>query len=194
MPEKVYDNGATLSTVLDNLSIFDYSSTKPMEKWNASGTRLLSTNRFQLMTRLSSYYVVEELCRAIDFQLAWHKDKRNQNMIFGMEDNSNCLKELPHLLSKNDLPPMDEERKVEEKSFLADSFFGSPRHLKRQSMNALTVVSEKGRQTFFITLTCNTHWPEIQERLFDGQSAFEREEIVCMVFKARLSAFLNNLR
>jgi hypothetical protein len=69
----------------------------------------------------------------------------------------------------NDLAPLDAERHEETKNFLSDSFFGSARHLKKQAHNALTSVSETGRHTLFITLTCNT----IQERLFDGQTAFE---------------------
>jgi hypothetical protein len=119
-------------------------------------------------------------------------------MIFGLEDHSDSYQpeqdEEVTDLEFNDLPPLDEERKEDEKTFLADSFFGSPRHLKRQAQNALTILSEKGRPTLFITLTCNTHWPEISERLFPGQSAYEREDVVCAVFKARLEAFLFNLR
>ena len=37
-------------------------------------------------------------------------------------------------------------------------------------------------------------WPEIQERLFPGQTAFDRPDVTCRVFKARLSALLNNIR
>lgn len=165
---------------------------------NASKTQLLPTNRFQLMAKLSSYYIVEEMCRALDFKLQWHRNKKNQDMIFGATDNSDHL--LPEFDEDvtdeefRDLPPMDEDRRDDEKSFLADSYFGSERHLKRQAQNALTVVSEVGRPTVFITLTCNTHWPEIVERLFEGQTAFEREDVVCAVFKARLEAFLFNLR
>jgi hypothetical protein len=46
-------------------------------------------------------------------------------------------------LEFNDLPPVDEERKEDERTFLADSFFGSPRHLKRQVQNALTIFVTK---------------------------------------------------
>jgi hypothetical protein len=46
----------------------------------------------------------------------------------------------------------------------------------------------------FITLTCNIDWPEIKVRLFPGQTAFEREDIVCPVFHERVHAFLHHLR
>jgi hypothetical protein len=105
--------------------------------------------------------MVEEVSRAVDFTLSWHKNKTNQNKIFGLEDNSEQIydgnDEQITNLDDNDLPAVDDERREETKNFLADSFFGSPRHLKKQALNALAVVSEVGRQTLFITLTCNTN-------------------------------------
>jgi len=38
--------------------------------------------------------------------------------------------------------------------------------------NALTIVSEMGRPTIFLTLTCNTHWFEIEDQLLKGQTAY----------------------
>ena len=80
------------------------------------------------------------------------------------------------------------------KSFLSSHFHGSRRHLKKLSQNGLIVVSEKGTPHLFITLTCNTEWPEIKDRLFYGQTAFDRPDVTTQVFKARLTAFLHNLR
>ena len=77
---------------------------------------------------------------------------------------------------------------------MSQSFHGSKRHLKDQAINAITIVSEIGPTTLFITLTCNPLWPENQEALLPGQSAFDRPDVVCRVFKNRLSAFLKNLR
>jgi len=82
--------------------------------------------------------------------------------------------------------PLDKDReegipKIGEKSFLGDGHHGSARHLSKLAMNALTIVSELGRPTFFLTLTCNHLWPEIQCRLFPGQSAFDREDVVDQV-------------
>ena len=46
----------------------------------------------------------------------------------------------------------------------------------------------------FITLTTNPKWDEIQDELLCNQSPFDRVDIVCQVFKARLDAFLHNLK
>ena len=86
------------------------------------------------------------------------------------------------------------EREESDKIFLPKSVPGSPRHLRELARNALTIISELGHPTVFITVTCNTQWPEIQEKLLPGQTAFDREDVVCIVFKARLAALLHNLR
>ena len=61
-------------------------------------------------------------------------------------------------------------------------------------MNALAIVSELGRPTVFITLTCDMKWPEIEEQLLPYQTAYDREDVVNRVFKRRLSKFMHNLR
>ena len=110
--------------------------------------------------------------------------KRNQNTIFGTNRNYN---------------PVDDENSGEddtnnERTFLSQSHHGSRRHLKSLAHNALCIVSEYDRPSIFITVTCNPMWPEIQEMLFSGQTAFDRPDITCRVFKARLSALLHNIR
>jgi hypothetical protein len=60
--------------------------------------------------------------------------------------------------------------------------------------NALTIVSELGDPTVFITATYNIMWDVIEERLFDGQTAYNRPDIVCMVFHEKLKLLLQNLR
>jgi Helitron helicase-like domain at N-terminus len=67
------------------------------------------------------------------------------------------------------------------KTICPKSVTGSRRHLRSLSLDALTTVAEYGAPTFFITLTCNTKWREIQERLLDGQDAFDRPDIVMQV-------------
>jgi hypothetical protein len=84
--------------------------------------------------------------------------------------------------------------KKKKSTFLASSFNGSPRHLNDLAHNALTIVTELGKPDLFITGTCNPLWPEIEERLFKGQTAYDRPDIVCEVFHARLEALLHNLR
>ena len=113
----------------------------------------------------------------------------------------------------NDTNADNENNDSETKTFLSQSFHGSRRHLRMLATNALTIVSEMGRPTIFLTLTCNIHWTEIEDQLLEGQTAYgkfqpikysyayslykfvlDRPDVVCRVFKARLDALLNNLR
>jgi hypothetical protein len=78
--------------------------------------------------------------------------------------------------------------------FLSDSFHGSRRNLKKKSLQALRVVAEYGSPTMFLTLTANPKWEEILRQIGKEQDAFDRPEIVAMVFKEKLLNFMNNLR
>jgi hypothetical protein len=79
-------------------------------------------------------------------------------------------------------------------TYLSPSLHGSPRHLTDLARNALTIVEELGSPDFFITGTTNPLWPEIQDRLFTSQNAFDRPDIVVEVFHARLEALIHNIR
>lgn len=132
-------------------------------------------------------YLVDMVIRAIDFKLNWQQ--RNQNTIFGGAPRN-------PVRSLHADHPDNEEDDVEGsgKTFLSGSFHGSVRHLRRKAREALCVVSEKGNPTLFITLTCNPKWKDIDDQLLEGQTAFDRPDIVCQVFHARLQSFLTNLR
>jgi len=93
----------------------------------------------------------------------------------------------------------DEEDNIENsesagKTFLSQSMHGSRRYLRSLAKNALALVSEYGRPSLFITLTCNPNWPEITEQLLPGQTAFDRGDIVCQVFYRKLEAVQTNIR
>ena len=170
-----------------------------LRQWNKDGTKLLPTNRFQLMTRLSQYYIVEQLSRALDFKLQWHK--KNRGYIFGEHSLYNSSEVDDEQNYNNGAENFGEEidnndagGTKKNSTYLASSFNGSPRHLNDLAHNALTIVTERGKPDLFITGTTNPLWPEIQERLFKGQTAFDRPDIVTEVFHARLEAIMHNLR
>ncbi len=131
----------------------------------------IKVNRFNVLTRLSQTYYVDMSSRALDSRLDFVR--RNQQRILGHVNDST-----------EDSPS----------AFLPSSIQGSKRHLTELARNALTIVSELGEPTAFITLTTNTKWPEIDGHLLRGQTAFDRPDIVCQVFHAKLHAFLHNLR
>ena len=79
-------------------------------------------------------------------------------------------------------------------SFLSQSFHGSRRHLQKLAKNALAIVTELGKPTLFLTVTCNPKWHDITSRLLEGQTAFDRPDITVPVFHAKLTALINNLK
>jgi len=135
-----------------------------LQRLNKDGSRMLFTNRFQLMSRNMQHYIVEGVSRLVDDQLSFVK-----------ANNGFILNSIPEDIT--DPPEIDEER-VEftstSKKFLNDSITGSPRHLKALAKNSLLIVEEMGKPHGFLTLTCNPYWPEIVERLFPGQDAYDR--------------------
>jgi hypothetical protein len=80
--EQVYDNNA--EEMFDKLlkePFFDIPGSFEkiiMSCMNEEKTELLPTNRFQLAAKASSYFVVEEMCRALDFKLSGSETKRRR--------------------------------------------------------------------------------------------------------------------
>jgi hypothetical protein len=133
--------------------------------------------------------MVDLYSRSQDYKLNWHKN--NQHLIFGKYENN----------VDDPLITEDSNTKIEREvfsdsnpSFLAASFHGSPRHLKNLALSALTVVSEYGGPTVFITATVNPYWKEIQEMLLYNQTPYDRPDVVCRVFHRKVELLLQNLR
>jgi len=49
-------------------------------------------------------------------------------------------------------------------------------------------------RTHVSSLTCNPYWPEIKSMLIEGQTAYDRADVTCEVFHARVEIFMNHLR
>ncbi|KAK9750512.1 hypothetical protein RND81_02G202000 [Saponaria officinalis] len=71
---------------------------------------------------------------------------------------------------------------------LPATYIGGPRDMKRRYLNAMALVQRYGKPDFFITITCNAQWPEIQNELACGEEAQNRPDLVARVFRAKLLA------
>jgi len=80
------------------------------------------------------------------------------------------------------------------KIFISDSVHGGRIHLRNISQNALSVLSEYGCPTGFLTLTTNVNWDEIDENIFEDQDGFVRVDITAKVYKGKLYNFIHNLK
>ena len=76
---------------------------------------------------------------------------------------------------------------------LASSFTGGPRYMAGKYQDAMAIVRKVGSPSFFITVTCNPKWIEIQRSLLPGQTATDRPDIVARVFKTKLDSITKDL-
>jgi hypothetical protein len=74
-----------------------------------------------------------------------------------------------------------------ENIYLPSSFLGSNRWAAEQVSDSLAIAAAFGSPTFFITMTCNPEWPEIQSQLRPGQNFTDIPIVVVRVFKRKLA-------
>jgi hypothetical protein len=131
--------------------------------------RLLREPRFRIFGRLANEYLVDMWSRAIEMRLAY-------------------IQTNVHRLARQDAEVMGREYVPEnENILLPSSFVGSRRWTSEQVADALAIAGAHGKPTFFVTMTCNPLWPEIQGQLRPGQQYTDIPDVVVRVFKAKLS-------
>ena len=163
--------------------------------------QLIQTNRFKICERLFQHYLAERYIKMEKYAFQWHK--YNQSQILGVNGNPDEVNEEYNNDEREEFKgnepnkTIDKDREISSNSsptFLSESFTGGPRHLKKLARNALTIVSDLGSPTVFITATCNKNWPEIKFMLHEGQAPVQRPDVICMVFHQRLNALINNIK
>jgi len=72
---------------------------------------------------------------------------------------------------------------------LPASFLGSRKWALEETADSLALAYAYGKPSYFITMTCNPEWPEIQDRLQPGQNVSDIP-VVARAFKIRLQCLL----
>ena len=80
------------------------------------------------------------------------------------------------------------------RKILSSSFAGSPRWYNAKFQDGMAICREYHKPDFFITMTCNPHWPEIKAELIQGQSAQDRPDIVARVFKLKKDQLMQDIK
>jgi hypothetical protein len=251
----VLENGSTLS-YSDYICSLVLQPEAQMYYVNPTTGINIPCNRFQIMSRLMQYFLVDSLSRRIDSRLKHidklrktyfnpalnglngSSDRRNNavptnDVMMDLEEdetlandnqtvaNGNChdyttvremIEEGEDFYASNNTVGNDDENDSaygnsnsdgysnqqkdddSENVFVPSSVTGSIRHLNQCAQDALHIVDQLNSPHGFLTLTVNTEWPEITEALGEGQTAFDRPDIVCMVFHERLNKLLAKLR
>ena len=131
--------------------------------------RLLRERRFRIFGKLTNEYAVDMLSRNLETRLNYIR--ANQKRL--REEDAELMGEAFVPDSQN--------------IYLPASFMGSRRWAQDQIADSLTIAAHSGNPTFFITMTCNSDWPEIKERLRPGQDFSDIPCDVIRVFKQKLS-------
>lgn len=89
----------------------------------------------------------------------------------------------------------DDARSTGMRIILPGSFTGGPRYMFNNFMDALQICNWIGFPTFFVTMTCNPQWPEIQRVVAQTNlRAEDRPDILCRVFKMKLDNIIKDFK
>jgi hypothetical protein len=109
--------------------------------------RLLCKKRFRIFGKLTNEYAVNMLSRNLETRLNY------------IHANQKRLREEDAELMGKILVPDSQN------IYLPVLFMGSQQWAQDQIVDLLTIAAHSSNPTFFITMTCNSDWPEIKERL-----------------------------
>ncbi|XP_074374279.1 uncharacterized protein LOC141714673 [Apium graveolens] len=95
-------------------------------------------------------------------------------------------------LSKGDHDPMHVGKAV----ILPASFTGSQRYMSQYFKDSLAICHAIGHPSLFLTMNCNSKWPEIQEilKLLPNVDHVDAPDIVSRVFKLKLDQLLDLIK
>lgn len=138
-------------------------------------------NQIHLFRQLTNQYWVDMYAKIQSERLAFIKNNQKKLRV------ENYI----HLVDaiKNDGNVKDIGQLV----ILPSSFTGGPRYMHEKTQDAMTYVRKYGRPDLFITFTCNPKWAEISDELLNGQQPHDRHDIVCRVFKLKVSVLMDLL-
>jgi hypothetical protein len=57
----------------------------------------------------------------------------------------------------------------------------------------MALIRKFGKPDLFITFTCNSNWPEIQEHIKPGENAYNRPDICARVFHIKFKELMNDI-
>ena len=88
----------------------------------------------------------------------------------------------------------DHNLKIGKRVILPKSFVGSPRWYNSQFQDGMAICRKYCKPDFFITITCNNNWDEIENELRDGETAQDRPDQVARVFKQKKDQLIKDIK
>ncbi|XP_074374145.1 uncharacterized protein LOC141714530 [Apium graveolens] len=135
--------------------------------------------------RLWQQYVVDAFCAIEQYQLDWvttHQTTIRSDLYTSIRD----------ALCKGDHDPNYVGKAV----VLPASFTGSQRYMSQHFKDALALCRDIRHPSLFLTITCNTKWPEITEMIksLPGVDVCDVPDIVSRFFKPKLDQLMHLIK
>ncbi|XP_074374596.1 uncharacterized protein LOC141715007 [Apium graveolens] len=138
-----------------------------------------------LAGRLWQQYVVDQFAAIEQYRLDWVSMHRTTIC----DDLYNSMRDA---LNKGDRDPMHVRKAV----ILPASFTRSQRYMSQYFKDSLAICRAIGHSSLFLTMTCNSKWPEIQKmlKLLPNIDPVDALDIVSHVFKLKLDQLLDLIK
>ena len=59
--------------------------------------------------------------------------------------------------------------------------------------DAMAIVRQYGRPTYFLTMTANAKWQEIKDSLYPGENSQDRPDVVSRIFEVKVKELIRDL-
>ncbi|GAA0183206.1 hypothetical protein LIER_30666 [Lithospermum erythrorhizon] len=128
--------------------------------------------------RLLQQYVVDNYIKIESMRLAFYTHQKYQKQL---------RREYYQGIMDSVVSGVQLGSKVGRRLYLPASFIGGPRDLRHRYLDSMALVQEYGKPDIFLTITCNPNWIEIKRCLKPGEEAHNRPDLLCRVFKAKLT-------
>ena len=133
---------------------------------------------------LFQQFVVDTYCRAEAQRLNYLRHNQNALRAEAYKD----LRDAVAQVGADEAAP-----KIGKRIVLPSSYPGGPRAMQQSYLDAMALVRKYGRPDFFITMTANPNWPEIQQELRPGERSSDRPDLVARVFRLKMASLLDDI-
>lgn len=135
--------------------------------------------------RLWQQYVVDAFTAVEQYRLDWIS--KNQTTI-----RSDLYSNIRDAVRKGDHDPSHVGKTI----ILPASFTGSQRYMSQHFKDALALCRAIGHPTLFLTMTCNTKWPEIKEMMKHkpGVDVCDAPDVTSRVFKLKIDQLMHLIK
>ncbi|XP_074356265.1 uncharacterized protein LOC141695964 [Apium graveolens] len=132
--------------------------------------------------RLWQQFVVDAFAAVEQYRLDW--TRAHQNII-----RSDLYKSIRDSISKGDTNPSTKGKNV----ILPATHTGSQRYMNQYFKDSLAICRTIDHPSLFLTMTCNTQWPEIKimMKFFPGVDVADKLDVSARVFKLKLDQLLD---